>query len=76
MKTQLITLQVSVQAPPSKLRSAVLGAEILSSDALRSRIETRLSTHGDPLRWAITHLTTDPTTQQLTAHIEAVVTTL
>ena len=72
MQTQLITFQVSMQAPPSKLRSAALGTDVLRSDALRSYIETQLRTHGDPLRWAITKIDT----ASQTAHVEAVVTSL
>ncbi len=72
MQTKLIALEVSLLALPSQLRQAVAGSDRLRSDALRSHIETQLTQHGDPLRWAITHI--DSSTN--TAHIEAVVTTL
>lgn len=72
MQTKLITLEVSLLAPPNMLRQAVAGSNRLRSDALRSHIHSRLSQHGDPLRWAITHI--DQSTS--TAHIEAVVTFL
>lgn len=72
MQTRLITLQVPIQAPPSELRSALPGSDLLRSDALRSHIETQLATHGDPLRWAITAIDTD----SQTACVEAVVTAI
>ncbi len=72
MQTRLIRLQVPIQAPPSELRSALPGSDLLRSDALRSRIETQLGTHGEPLRWAIT--TIDTSCQ--TACVEAVVTVI
>lgn len=72
MQTKLITLEVSLLAPPSQLRQAVAGSARLRSDALRSHVEIQLTQHGDPLRWAITHV--DLSTN--TACIEAVVTTL
>lgn len=72
MQTKLITLDVSLLASPSKLREAARGTNLLRSDALRSHIETLLSQHGDPLRWAITSI--NPLAK--TAHVEAVVTTL
>lgn len=71
MQTKLITLVVSLVASPSQLQLAVLGSNQLRPDALRSHIETQLTTHGEPLRWAITSI--DPVSQS--AHIEAVVTT-
>lgn len=43
----------------------------MHSDQLRSHIQTQLSAHGIPLRWAITALDAN---RQI-AHIEAVVTT-
>ena len=72
MKTKLITLEVSLLAPTDRLREAVAGSDVLRSDALRSHIETQLTDHGDPLRWAITAI--DPASQ--TARVEAVVTTI
>ena len=70
MQTQLITIEVSLLAPAGKLRAAVVGSDVMRSDALRSHIETVLSDYGDPLRWAVTAI--DQTNQ--TAHVEAVVT--
>lgn len=55
MKTSLVTIQVPLQT---------------STAALRDAIETALSQHGQPLRWAIT--TIDDGSQR--AHVEAVVT--
>lgn len=72
MNTKLITLEVSLLVPAGKLREAVIGSNVLPSDALRSHIETQLTQHGDPLRWAITVI--DPANQ--TASVEAVVTTI
>jgi len=72
MQTKLITLDVSLQAPPDELRAAIPGSDVLCSDALRSHIESQLTTHGSPLRWAITHINNN----NKTAHVEAVVTTL
>lgn len=72
MQTRFITLEVSLQAPSSELRAALPGSERLRSDALRSHIESELTTHGMPLRWAITHVDT----QKQTAHVEAVVTVI
>ncbi len=72
MQTKLITFEVSLQAPPSQLRSALPGSDSLRSDALRSHIESELTAYGSPLRWAITHINAD----SQTAHVEAVVTTL
>ncbi len=72
MNTKLITLEVSLLASAGKLREAVAGSNVLRSDALRSHIETQLTQHGDPLRWAITAI--DPANQ--TASVEAVVTTI
>ncbi len=42
----------------------------MRSDQLRSHIQTQLSAHGTPLRWAITAI--DPIHQ--IAHVEAVIT--
>ena len=53
MKTQLIALEVPV----------------VVAGKMRSHIEAKLSTYGDPLRWAIVSI--DATSQ--TAQIEAVV---
>ncbi|MEM6449674.1 MAG: hypothetical protein AAF703_05090 [Cyanobacteria bacterium P01_D01_bin.105] len=64
VQTKLITLDV----PLLKAESVVA----LRSDELRSHIETQLTQHGSPLRWAITVI--DKSAQ--TAHVEAVVTTL
>ncbi len=72
MQTWLITLQVSIQAPPSELRSALPGSDLLRSDALRSRIETQLCTYGEPLRWAVTAIDA----HRQTACVEAVITTI
>ncbi|MGB7084318.1 MAG: hypothetical protein WBD47_02100 [Phormidesmis sp.] len=72
MQTKLIALEVSLLAPPGKLRAAAAGSDRLRADALRSHIQAQLAPHGDPLRWAITAI--DNTRQ--TAHIEAVVTVL
>lgn len=72
MQTKFVTIEVSLLAPPSQLRAAVAGSDLMRSDALRSHIETTLSDHGDPLRWAITAI--DQANQ--TAHVEAVVTVL
>lgn len=72
MQTQLITLDVSLLTPPDRRREAAIGSNLLRSDALRSHIETLLTQHGDPLRWAITSI--NPLAQ--TAHVEAVVTLL
>ena len=72
MQTKLITLEVSLQADEDQLREALPGTNMLRSDALRSHIEAKLTAHGSPLRWAITHI--NPVNQ--TAHVEAVVTTL
>lgn len=70
MQMKLITLEVSLLAPSDSLRSALPGSDRLRADALRSHIETQLTHHGDPLRWAITTL--DPASQ--TAQVEAIVT--
>ncbi|MEO1621389.1 MAG: hypothetical protein AAFU53_10210 [Cyanobacteria bacterium J06632_3] len=72
MKTQFITLQVSLRVPPNELRAALPGSDMFRSDALRSHIESQLSTHGSPLRWSITHVDLE----SQTAHVEAVVTQL
>ncbi|MGD1863273.1 MAG: hypothetical protein ACFB0D_01835 [Phormidesmis sp.] len=72
MQTKLITLDISLQAPPSQLRTAIPGSDVLKSDALRSHIESELTAYGSPLRWAITHVNS----ANQTAHVEAVVTTL
>ncbi len=72
MQTKLVTIEVSLLAPPSKLRAAVAGSDVMRSDALRSHIETSLADYGDPLRWAITAI--DQANQ--TAHVEAVVTVI
>ncbi len=72
MQTKLITLEVSLLAPPDELRAAVPGSDRLRSDALRSRIETQLANHGDPLRWAITTIDA----ANYTACVEAVVTVI
>lgn len=71
MQTELITLEVSLQTPPGKLRAAIAGSDLLRSDALRSHIETKLTEYGTPLRWAITAV--DQANQ--TAKVEAIVTT-
>ncbi|MEL7143174.1 MAG: hypothetical protein AAGM27_05315 [Cyanobacteria bacterium J06554_3] len=44
----------------------------LRPQALRSHIESQLTAHGIPLRWAITHINS----QTKMAHVEAVVTTM
>lgn len=72
MQTKLITLEVFLQTPPGKLRAAVAESDLLRSDALRSHIETKLTEHGIPLRWAITSV--DKANQ--TAKVEAIVTTV
>ncbi len=72
MNTKLITLEVSLLAPTDRLCEAVGGSNLLRSDALRSHIETQLTHHGNPLRWAITAI--DSANQ--TARVEAVVTTI
>lgn len=72
MQTKLVMLEVSLQASPSQLQTAMPGSELLPSDALRSRIESELTSLGTPLRWAITHI--NPDSQM--AQVEAVVTTL
>lgn len=72
MQTKLITMEVSLQAPSDQLRTAIKGANTLRSDALKTTIETQLSTQGAPLRWAITSV--DQVRQ--IAHVEAVLTTL
>jgi hypothetical protein len=56
MQTKLITLVVSLQVSP---------------EALPSHIQTQLTQHGDPLRWAITAVNA----ASQTAQVEAVVTT-
>ena len=72
MQTKLITLEVSMLAPADELRTAVPGSDRLRSDALRSHIETQLTQHGDPLRWAITAIDS----ASHTALIEAVITSI
>ena len=72
MQTKLITLEVSLLAPSDELRTAVPDSDRLRSDALRSHIETQLTQHGDPLRWAITAIDS----VGHTAQIEAVVTSI
>ncbi|MGB3297120.1 MAG: hypothetical protein WBA76_02540 [Phormidesmis sp.] len=72
VRTKMIILDVSLLASPGKLREAVVGSQLLRSDALRSHITTQLTQHGDPLRWAITSI--DQANQ--TARVEAVVTTI
>lgn len=77
MHTKLITLQVSLLAPPElappgQLQSTIVGSDRLHSEALRSHIQTQLAQHGDPLRWAITTIDT----VRQTAQVEAVVTIL
>ena len=72
MQTKLITLEVSLQTPPGQLRAAVVGSDLLRSDALRSHIETTLTEQGIPLRWAITSV--DSANQ--TAKVEAIITTV
>ena len=64
MQTKLITLDVSLLKQGSET--------MLRSDELRAHIETQLTRHGSPLRWAVTSV--DKLAQ--TAHVEAVVTTL
>ncbi|MEL7358717.1 MAG: hypothetical protein AAFN40_19425 [Cyanobacteria bacterium J06560_6] len=72
MNTRFVTLTVSLQeASPDEMRAALPGSDALKPDVLRSHIESQLSTHGMPLRWAITHINPD----EQTAHVEAVVTT-
>jgi hypothetical protein len=62
MQTKLITLVVSLQVSPDVMR--------FPWKALPSHIQTQLTQHGDPLRWAITSI--DAASQ--TAQVEAVVT--
>lgn len=64
MQTKLITLNVSLLKPDSE--------KPMRSDELRSHIETQLTQHGSPLRWAVTAVDKDTRS----AHVEAVVTTL
>ena len=61
MQTKLITLDISLAKKGS--------AKPMPSDVLRSHIETQLTQHGSPLRWAITNI--DKSAR--TAHVEAVV---
>ena len=72
MQTNIITLEVSLQTPPGKLRAAAAGSDLLRSDALRSHIEFELTQHGLPLRWAVTAVDKE----KQTAQVEAIVTTV
>ena len=72
MQTKLITLEVSLLASSEQLHTAVVGSDLMRSDALRSHIQTELTKQGLPLRWAIT--TIDSANQ--TAQVEAIVTTV
>ena len=69
MQTKLITLSISLAKSDLTQLEPM---QTLRSDELRSRIETQLTQHGSPLRWAVTAV--DKETQR--AHVEAVVTTL
>ena len=64
MQTKLITLVVSLQGRPQGSIEGSIGG-------LRSHIQTQLTLHGEPLRWAITAVDT----ANQTAQVEAVVTT-
>lgn len=70
MQTKLVTLEVSLLASSERLRTAVVGSDSMRSDALRSHIQTKLTDHGLPLRWAITDI--DSSNQ--TARVEAIIT--
>lgn len=72
MQTKLIALEVSLRVSSEALRIAVAGSDLMRSDALRSHIQTELTKHGLPLRWAITAVDTS----NQTAQVEAIVTTV
>ena len=73
MQTKLVMLEVSLQASPSQLQTAMPESELLPSDALRSRIESELTSLGTPLRWAITHIDPDSQMAQVGAVVAALV---
>ena len=64
MQTKLVMLTVSLLKAGAEKR--------MRSDELRSYINTQLTQHGAPLRWAITAIHE----ADQTARVEAVVTTL
>lgn len=71
MQTQFVELEVPLAAGEQIVVGEQKGAP-LRPQVLRSHIESQLTAHGTPLRWAITHI--DP--QAKTARVEAVVTTM
>ena len=71
MQTQFVELEVPLAAGEQIVVGEQKGAP-LRPQVLRSHIESQLTAHGTPLRWAITHVNS----ANQTAHVEAVVTTL
>lgn len=73
MQTRFVELEVLLSAVDNAVdKSGDHKSASLRPQMLRSHIESQLTAHGIPLRWAITHI--DP--QAKTAHVEAVVTTM